>query len=97
MAITSAEISQAQQALTLLSGFLPANVQPYVLDVAIDGPLALAAFTQIKDAIAKLPANTTFTQAAEAFGVPAGTPGHTVCELVDLIVKQAKAPPVVTA
>jgi hypothetical protein len=97
MALTPQEITQAQQALTLLSGFLPANVQPYVVDVALDAPVAFAAFTQIKDAIAKLPANTNFTQAAEAFGVPAGTPAHTVCELVDLIVKQAKAPPVVTA
>lgn len=90
MALSQNDIEQAQAALALLSRFLPANVQPYVADVAIDGPVAFAAYTQIKDAIAKLPANTTFTQAAEAFGVPSGTPAHTVCELIDLVIKQSK-------
>jgi hypothetical protein len=90
MALSADDIAKAQSALTLLSAFLPANVQPYVADVAIDAPVAFAAFTQIKDAIAKLPAGTNFTQAVEAFGVPAGTPAHSVCQLVDLIIKQAK-------
>lgn len=92
MALTIEEVAQAQAALTLLSGFLPVNVQPYVKDVAIDAPVAFAAFSQIKDAIAKIPAGTTFVQAAEAFGIPSGTPAHTVCELADLVIKQAKAP-----
>lgn len=90
--LTAEEVAQAQAALTLLSGFLPANVQPYVKDVALDAPVAFAAFSQIKDAIAKVPAGTTFVQAAEAFGIPVGTPAHTVCELIDLGIKQSKTP-----
>lgn len=92
MALSQDDIAKAQSALTLLSAFLPANFQPYVADVAIDAPIAFAAFTQIKEAIAKLPAGTNFMQAAEAFGVPYGTPVHSVCQLVDLIIKQTKKP-----
>jgi hypothetical protein len=93
-ALTKEQVDQATAALTLLSELLPPAVQPYVKDVAIDGPLAFAAFTQIKESIAKLPAGTTFVQAAEAFGIPVATPAHTVCELIDAIIKQAKpAPP----
>jgi len=97
MALTPQETAQQQQALAVLSGLFPSNWAPYVQAVAVDGPLAFLAFTQIKEAIAKLPAGTNFMQAVEAFGVPAGTPAHTVCELIDLIVKQVKAPPVVAA
>jgi hypothetical protein len=90
--LTAEEVAQAQAALTLLSGFLPAGVQPYLKDIAIDGPVAFSAFTQIKDAIAKVPAGATWTQRAEAFGVPIGTPAHTLCELADLVIKQAATP-----
>lgn len=95
MALSAADIAKAQEALSLLSAFLPASIQPYVVDVALDAPVAFAAFTQIQDAIAKLPAGANFTQSVEAFGVPTGTPAHSLCQLVDLIIKQAKAQPVV--
>jgi hypothetical protein len=97
MAITQDQITQMQAALTLLGGLLPASIQPYAVDLATDGPVAFAAYTQILAAIAKVPASPTFVQAVEAFGVPAGTPAHSVAELADLIHAQAKpaAPKVV--
>jgi hypothetical protein len=97
MALTPQETAQQQQALAVISGFFPSNWAPYVQAVAVDGPLAFLAFEQIKEAIAKLPAGTNFMQAVEAFGVPTGTPAHTVCELIDLVVAQTKASPAVTA
>lgn len=94
MALTQDDITKAQEALSLLTAFLPVNVQPYVGAVATDIPVAFAAFTQIQDAIKKLPAGANFTQSAEAFGVPTGTPAHSVCQLIDLIVKQTTPPKV---
>jgi hypothetical protein len=90
MAITQDQVTQMQAALTLLGGLLPASIQPYAVDLATDGPVAFAAYTQILAAVAKVPANPTCVQVVEAFGIPVATPAHSVAELVDLIRAQAK-------
>jgi hypothetical protein len=90
MAITAAQVTQMQAALTLLGSLLPAATQPYVVDIATDGPVVFAAYTQILAAVAAVPASPTAVQVVEAFGIPAGTPAHSVAELADLIRAQSK-------
>jgi|ERR1017187_2304723 hypothetical protein len=90
MAITQDQVAQMQAALTLLGALLPANIQPYAVDIATDGPVAFAAYTEILAAVAKVPASPTAVQVVEAFGIPVGTPAHSVAELADLIRAQAK-------
>jgi len=93
MAISKDQIDQIQAALKLIAGFMPPNVKIYFDDIAIDGPVAVAGYIQIKEALQKFHAQPVQNAVAaiEAFGVPAGAPAHTVAELIDLISAQTKA------
>lgn len=93
MPITTEQIEQARAALTLLAGLLPPETQPYVKDLAVDLPLGFATYSQVKDAIAKFPprAERTVVSIVEAFGIAAGTPVHTLAELIDAVEKQVEA------
>lgn len=94
-ALTVQEIEALQGALGLVANFLPAgsNGQKYLKDFAADGPLFFEGFTEIKVALAGLPprAVRTAVDIVLAFGVPAGTPAHTLAKLFDTILGQADA------
>lgn len=93
MAITPDQVEQAKAALSLLATLLPEEAQPYVRDLATDLPLGFATFTQVKEAIAKFPprAERTVVSIVDAFGIPAGTPAHTLAELIDAVEHQIEA------
>jgi hypothetical protein len=95
MAISKDQITQMQEALKLLAAFVPPAVKPYIDDVTTDAPLGVAAYFQIKEALAKMPprAQRTAVNVFEAFGVTVGMPLHTIAELFDAIEAQVAKKP----